>query len=171
MDADLTPWMQLKINQLFDYAQSIGLNAVLAGPDAGRRTCDRQDQILASGPGVATSVGGCHSWHVWGRAVDLRIPGDRLSDYAKLGEEWERMGGTWGGRWTTPQDPGHFEWHPDIPDIHELCPAGAGHQYCPDPSQPWPDDRPLFERPGVRAAIGFGIASYGIYLARRLLRR
>jgi hypothetical protein len=170
VDIGLTPWMQLKIVQLLDYAQSIGIDAAPAGPDAGRRSCERQDQILAGGAGTATTVGSCHSWHVWGRAIDLRIPGDRLSDYQKLGEEWERWGGVWGGRWTVPQDPGHFEFHPDVTDIHELCPAGAGHEYCPDPSQPWPDDRPMLQRPGVQAVLGLALAGYGIYLARRLAR-
>ena len=166
MGQGLTPWMQLKVAQLLDYAQSIGLDPTMLGPDAGFRTCQRQNEILAGGAGTATTVGGCHSWHVWGRAVDLRIPGDRLADYRALGEWWEAQGGVWGGRWTTPQDPGHFEWHPDL-SIHDVCPTGTE---CPDPSQPWPDDRPPLQRPGIQLLLGLGLAGGGIYLARRLAR-
>lgn len=30
-------------------------------------------------------------------------------EYRLLGEEWESLGGTWGGRWKTPHDPFHFQ--------------------------------------------------------------
>jgi hypothetical protein len=29
--------------------------------------------------------------------------------YLAMGEEWERRGGIWGGRWKDPHDPYHFE--------------------------------------------------------------
>lgn len=30
--------------------------------------------------------------------------------YTPLGEEWERRGGVWGGRWKSFPDGNHFEW-------------------------------------------------------------
>lgn len=166
----LTPWMQQKVEALLAYAQSVGIDAKLGPGKSAFRTCEDQNAILAGGEGTATTVGGCHSWHVWGRAVDLRIPGDRRSDYATLGAEWKRWGGIWGGDWVTPNDPGHYEWHPDVPDIHDLCPRGAGLEYCPDPGEPWPDDRPMLERPLVKLAGGLILAGGGMYLAWRLAR-
>lgn len=166
MDTGLTPWMAQKVAALLRYGQSIGIDAEVR---SARRSCAEQNAIYDGGAGTATTVSGCHSWHVWGRAVDLRIPGDRLADYLALGEEWERWGGVWGGRWATPQDPGHFEWHPDVPDIHDVCPRGAGDEACPNPNASWPDDRPLFARPGVQLFVGAGLVASGIYLARRLV--
>ena len=58
-------------------------------------------------------------------AVDLALWDDVNSDwivekdeirwtndprYQVLGEYWESLGGVWGGRWTEPHDPFHFEW-------------------------------------------------------------
>jgi hypothetical protein len=40
----------------------------------------------------------------WG--FDLKNPKD---SYVILGTEWEKRGGTWGGRWKSPVDPFHFE--------------------------------------------------------------
>lgn len=48
--------------------------------------------------------------------------------FAAIGEEGERAGLRWGGRWRVPHDPGHLEWlspgerHADIP------PASAAYQ-------------------------------------------
>jgi hypothetical protein len=33
-----------------------------------------------------------------------------VSEYRRLGEVWESLGGVWGGRWSDPCDPYHFEW-------------------------------------------------------------
>jgi len=158
----LTPWMEQEVAQLLAYAASQGINAHVS---AGLRTCAEQNAIYEGGAGVATTVKGCDSWHVWGRAVDLVIDGP-FSDYAVLGAEWKRMGGVWGGDWKVPDDPGHFEWHPDLA-IHEVCPTGTE---CPSPG-PWPEDRPLMVRPAVRIAGGLLLAASGLGLAFYMSRR
>lgn len=52
------------------------------------------------------------SWHVFGRAVDLQLSG--ADAYRRLGEWWESVGGTWGGRWTSAYPPDgdfqHYQW-------------------------------------------------------------
>jgi len=165
----LTPWMEQKVADLLAYGRSIGIEARVS---EGFRTCARQNAIYAGGSSTATGVSGCHSWHVWGRAADLLIDGGTRADYAALAAEWKRWGGIWGGDWTSPADDwGHFEWHPDIPDIHDLCPRGAGAEACPDPNEPWPEDRPLWARPGVRLLGGALLAAGGMYLAYSLVRR
>lgn len=47
------------------------------------------------------------SYHEYGRAFDVVAP---LQVLQQMGAVWERMGGTWGGRWLGPgSDPIHFE--------------------------------------------------------------
>lgn len=81
------------------------------------RTCEDQ--------AVAGKV--VRSWHVFGRAVDLQLSG--ADAYRRLGEWWESVGGTWGGRWTASYPPDgdfqHYQWsggRDGIPD--EIWPAG-----------------------------------------------
>ena len=48
-----------------------------------------------------------HSLHERGLAFDMLVSpeaGQRLA-----GEAWERLGGRWGGRFSSPPDPIHFE--------------------------------------------------------------
>lgn len=83
-----------------------------------RRTAEEQAAALASGHSAVV-----HSRHQDGRAIDL-VPlavyveatgGTKLDwdtshpQWAQLGTIGERLGLTWGGRWKTPHDPGHFE--------------------------------------------------------------
>lgn len=46
-----------------------------------------------------------HGKHVKGKAADLEA---KREDLVTLGEEWERRGNRWGGRWEHPE-PWHFE--------------------------------------------------------------
>lgn len=46
-----------------------------------------------------------HSKHVIGKAADIDAAPE---DLRLLGEEWERRGNRWGGRWAHPE-PWHFE--------------------------------------------------------------
>lgn len=89
---------------------------------SGLRSCAQQNAVYAKGrtaPGpVATNVRNCRSWHVHGRAFDIDFPGFSWSSVTPLGLFWEKLGGSWGGRFN---DPGHFEWHPGV-NIWELCP-------------------------------------------------
>ena len=52
------------------------------------------------------------SYHYKGLAVDLNLFKDNkwlkdTEDHWELGEYWERIGGTWGGRW---DDGNHYSW-------------------------------------------------------------
>jgi hypothetical protein len=53
---------------------------------------------------------------------------DRIPEYEILGEIWESLGGKWGGRWVTLNDPFHFEYS----DIMEVL-YGNGNNW-PYPS-------------------------------------
>lgn len=80
---------------------------------------DQSKEFLA---GRSRALTGLHTrW----RAVDLAILDDADDDlivdkeeirwsneprYEILGVFWESIGGTWGGRWTDPKDPFHFEF-------------------------------------------------------------
>jgi hypothetical protein len=60
----------------------------------------------ADGTGIA------HSLHLIGLAADLHVFKDgvylmKTPEYEPLGEMWEQMGGSWGGRFTKP-DGNHF---------------------------------------------------------------
>lgn len=72
------------------------------------------------------------SWHVFGRAVDLQLRG--ADAYRRLGEWWESVGGTWGGRWTVTYPPDgdfqHFQWSDGLDGIPDrIWPRG---QVCDD---------------------------------------
>ncbi len=94
-----------------------------------RRSCEEQNGLYEQGRSeagdVVTKAPGCKSWHVAGRAFDIQIaPGATCDAYLEMGQEWERMGGVWGGRWG---DCVHFEWHPGI-SISKVCPDQSA---CP----------------------------------------
>jgi peptidoglycan L-alanyl-D-glutamate endopeptidase CwlK len=51
--------------------------------------------------------------------------------FAAIGEEAERLGLRWGGRWSSPHDPGHVELlfaGERYPDIPATAPAAAMHR-------------------------------------------
>jgi len=73
---------------------------------SGRRTVQRQQELIAQGLTTATL-----SHHLNGRAVDiafLGIPNAPRDWYAAGGALWELMGGRWGGRFSIP-DILHFD--------------------------------------------------------------
>lgn len=121
----LTADTQDALEELQEFAEDVGLPFTIRST---RRTCDEQRALFAMGrtaPGnIVTNAQGCMSWHVLGRAVDITIPGGVRSDYERLGEFWESIGGHWGGRFTTLDDPGHYEWHPGM-TIEQICPNPA----------------------------------------------
>lgn len=86
---------------LLDQAEAWGMQPKIG--DALRTCADQQ----ASGGKVKE-----RSWHVLGRAIDLELHG--VDAYRRLGEYWESIGGTWGGRWTDLYPPDgdfqHFQW-------------------------------------------------------------
>lgn len=114
--AELAPEARPHFAELL--AQAPNLKIVSA-----RRSCAEQRALYAQGrtaPGpIVTGANGCRSWHVWGRAADLS--GVSRATWEKLGIWWEARGGHWGGRFPNVDDPGHFEWHPNL-RIADLCP-------------------------------------------------
>lgn len=113
----IVPMARPYFDALLERAESWGMRPVIG--DA-LRTCDDQ-------AGASSSAVKVRSWHVLGRAVDLELQG--VDAYRQLGEWWESVGGTWGGRWTTLYPPNgdfeHFQWsggRDGIPD--EVWPAG-----------------------------------------------
>jgi hypothetical protein len=160
----LTPWMEQQLLGLLGFAESKGIPAKVVST---LRSCSQQDALWDQGRGTAgpivTDAKGCQSWHVWGRAADLVIDGP-LSDYAVLGDQWKRWGGVWGGDFPIG-DFGHFEWHPGISHVSEICPTG--HE-CPAATE-WPEDRPLLARPLPRLVLGLGLAAAGMGVAYKVI--
>jgi len=123
---ELMPDTREAVLSLLDWSDDRNLDVQLID---GVRSCEEQMALYAQGrtePGrVVTSVPGCRSWHVHGRAVGVYAGSWEPVDYYAIGEAWEAMGGRWGGRFG---DYGHLEWHPGV-SLDELCPDAGG--VCP----------------------------------------
>ena len=105
---NLTPEMQEAIVELTDYASSIGLKIGYGSEYSIFRTREMQQHLYDTLPkGQAAAPG--KSKHETGEAVDIRIEGGSDADYTKLGEYWESMGYTWGGRFTAVRENWHFD--------------------------------------------------------------
>jgi hypothetical protein len=100
--AGIVPSALPAFSELLEQAESWGFEPRIV---EALRTCD--EQRWSKNSKVYE-----RSWHVLGRAVDLELQG--VDAYRRLGEYWEEMGGTWGGRWTTLYPPRgdfqHFQW-------------------------------------------------------------
>ena len=75
------------------------------------RTKETQAEYVRKG--VSSTM---NSKHLVGLAVDFAVmrDGQFLKNsivYLLMGIYWEKIGGTWGGRWTVPKDPYHFEYN------------------------------------------------------------
>ena len=101
--------------QVFERMQARGYPMALL---EGYRSPERQDKLAASGAGV-TNARAYQSKHQYGLAVDLAPIKDghlqiserdpwAMQAYLALGEEAERAGLVWGGRWSF-KDYGHVE--------------------------------------------------------------
>lgn len=71
----------------------------------------RQEQAALVATGRSRTV---NSKHLTGQAFDVDIHGWARSDiplwwFSQLGQLGESLGFRWGGRWSDPFDPGHFE--------------------------------------------------------------
>ncbi len=121
---ELTPDTQASVERLLAHAKALGLTVRI---DSTRRSCAEQAAEYAKGrtePGnVVTQVKGCGSYHVLGRAVDIFVGTWDCADYLGLGEYWESIGGTWGGRFSF-RDCVHFEWPHPLFGLSTLCPSG-----------------------------------------------
>src|SRR5258707_4182980 len=133
--AFLVPDARAAFAKLLDEANRRGLHPTIVS--AVRTCCEEKNLASAKGKGT-------RSWHIFGRAVDIELhlgapADDPAKFYRELGEWWEQMHGTWGGRWTSswPVAPGvpgaagdvmHYQFTPpplsDVPP-QELWPTGA----------------------------------------------
>lgn len=117
-------WAKLKCLDPVIFSRTIDLLAVAALLNMPLivthtlRTWQEQEALYAKGrtlPGeIVTNARGGHSWHNFGRAVDVVFQkGDGISydgPWDLLGPIGERLGFVWGGRWKM-RDLGHFEYH------------------------------------------------------------
>lgn len=125
---DIVPAVRPRFEELIGRAVELGMQPHIRS--AGR-TCSDQNAQQAGGSSYAA---GCRSWHTMGRAIDLNLVPDVLSTYQRLGQEWEQMGGFWGGRWTSLFPPygdyGHFHWGEPDPKTQavpvSICSGSAG---------------------------------------------
>lgn len=107
----LDPQIQWRALYMLNALRSIGIPAVIQ-PLGARRSQSEQLALYTSGTGVTSTT---KSRHVNGMAFDLDIWGwnrNNVPDefWKVLGPWAERvLGLTWGGRWSRPYDPGHFQ--------------------------------------------------------------
>ena len=67
---------------------------------------------LTPGDALAKDGHKIGSYHYQGLAMDLQLFKNKIwlkesEDHWELGEYWERIGGSWGGRWN---DGNHYSW-------------------------------------------------------------
>ena len=107
--AGLEPYLADRARYLINGLRELGIPAVIVA-HGGRRTLSEQQSLVAKG-----RSSNLHSAHVYGRAFDLDIAGmsrDSVPDqFWQILGPWaeENLGLSWGGRWSNPYDPGHFE--------------------------------------------------------------
>jgi len=97
---DLEPWLQPWARWLLSLVPSAQLTST-------RRTSQQQLQLYNAylrGESKYPAAPPGRSMHEYGRAFDLFLQDPRMLD--ELGQIWESVGGTWGGRGS---DPIHFE--------------------------------------------------------------
>lgn len=109
--------------KLIDFAERMGIEFIVYYFD---RTAEEQKALydkgrtpesIAKGEGIVTNCDGRKkkSAHQKWEAGDVLITNAKnplwaMDEwYTLLGEEWERLGGEWGGRWTKPKDIYHFQ--------------------------------------------------------------
>lgn len=105
----LRPEMQRALVELTRYAESKGIKIGYNSKRSIYRTYNEQAQIYKTArKGYAARPG--NSRHESGEAVDINIlNGNKEAARKILGQYWEKMGYTWGGRWR------HTEtWHFDM---------------------------------------------------------
>lgn len=102
----LRPEGQAAAVWLINELRSAGLPAIVT---SGRRTPQRQRQLIAAGLTTAT-----RSLHLLGRAMDIgfaNVPTAQVPPawLTFAGSRWELIGGRWGGRFRD-RDPIHFDF-------------------------------------------------------------
>jgi hypothetical protein len=96
----------LKVALLILHAKDLGYEVTLG--DAYR------DPRLHGAMGVKLGYGAAYSFHKQRKAIDLNLYKNGVyleatEKHRPLGEWWEQQGGTWGGRFKTP-DGNHYSW-------------------------------------------------------------
>ena len=113
------------LSMMLILARDLNINVLITSY---HRTAYEQNRLYQKGrrgipgEGIVTNKSGSYgnlSMHQLWLAVDIVIV-DIIGDidtlkwlsphYKKLGEIWESMGHTWGGRWTDPHDPFHYQY-------------------------------------------------------------
>lgn len=92
---------------LLDWAYSQQISVIVTDWD---RSQEEQDRLFVEGKSKVQ-----HSKHQDWLAIDLclvkngTLIWEECDEYTRLGEYWESIGGTWGGRWSSLHDIYHFE--------------------------------------------------------------
>lgn len=102
----LEPTTRAAAVALVDALREAGVPAIIT---SSRRTFEEQRRLVIAGRSRTL-----RSKHLSGKAFDLDVYGWRRENlpawfWAAVGPYAERIGLTWGGRWRSPWDPGHFE--------------------------------------------------------------
>lgn len=123
MIADLNalhPYFREKISLLISMCAAKGIELAVVET---YRTRSKQDEYRAMGKNYTRSKGG-NSKHQYGLAIDL-VPmvncepqWNNSKLWRKVGAIGEQLGLTWGGRWKSLYDPGHFEWTGGLSSYH-----------------------------------------------------
>jgi len=108
----LHPYFRDKIEKLITRCESKGIKLAIV---EAYRTPAKQNEYRSMGAKYTRSKGG-FSKHQYGLAIDVvpivntKAVWDNKMLWKRIGTIGESLGLTWGGRWRTPYDPGHFEW-------------------------------------------------------------
>lgn len=96
--------LQTNLLKLVNYAKSKGITISIV---SGKRTDGEQQHLLRSGAPAAPKG----SRHLTGRAVDIRVSGNKSQNLAILGEYWrDVLGNRWGNDFRRPKrEPWHFD--------------------------------------------------------------
>lgn len=123
--ATLHPTVQPYMRVLVRRAEAAGIQIRLT---SGTRTYAEQDALYAQGrtaPGKkVTNARGGYSSHNFGIAADFTIfdgnaPVWESPDYAKVGRIAEDIGLSWGGRWSSPDEPHVYLKPPRVSGLRE----------------------------------------------------
>lgn len=132
----LLPQVQEPMRNLVRKAAEAGIQIRLT---SGNRTYAEQDALYAQGrtkPGkVVTNARGGYSSHNFGLAADFTIfdgnsPVWESPNYTKVGKIAESLGLSWGGRWSTPDEPHVYlkpEWAKNMSESQMMTELRARH--------------------------------------------
>lgn len=100
--SQMNPKFQSDLLKLLNFARSKGITVTMV---SGLRTEAEQQHLLASGAPAAPKG----SLHLTGRAIDIRVSGNRTQNLAILGNYWKSLGNRWGQDFKKVREPWHFD--------------------------------------------------------------